>query len=230
MPHTAAKFSQDTAETDGQLFVGADEFKDLTGGSTLALASGLLSANVPASASSSFIVTVDQILRALGYATANGSQQQFGTAANVPGPSAVANTSSPLAIVGRPPYTGATLPTVKGPVTGIIPKGFYINYLRVFYKINGVALTSATVGITQTTFKAATSTTAPIVTNVLALANNGLVTATLANYINVTVPISNPTFFNTDATQLLLNLVFTTPASSTLNFYGVVLNITTNYL
>lgn len=224
MSHTDGFYEMDTPNPDGQFFVGASEFIDTNGAATTASAgAGLFSKNVPASATANFFANVAQILRRTGvYATPSRVQEQFGTAASVPGPTVVANTSGPEATSGYPPWLAAALPTLAGPVVGPIPKGYRINSIDVIYDIEAVDLTLATVGLTVTQFS---NGNAPAVTNRIALANNGLslVHANgVANVINISVP--SPVFSTSSDGETIINVNFVTPAGSSVKFYGVVLH------
>ena len=223
MSHTDGFYEMDTPTPDGQFFVGASEFIDTNGAATTASAgAGLFSKNTPASSTSNFFANVAQILRRTGvFATPARVQEQFGTAASVPGPTAVPNTSGPEGTSGYPPWIGTTVPTLAGPVTGPIPKGYRINSIDVIYDVEAVDLTSATTGLTVTSF---TNGNAPVVTNRIALANNGLslVHANgVAKVINIAVP--SPVFSTASDGETIINVNFVTPAGSSVKFYGVVL-------
>jgi hypothetical protein len=117
MSKTSGTWTQDGAFTDGQIFVGPSEFLDLAGFGTLTSAgAGLLTLNQVASKASTYFADISKMLRT-GQLAVFG-QQAFGTTGPlpIPGPSAVANTSSPDSTLGRPPLLTAKLPTILGPV------------------------------------------------------------------------------------------------------------------
>ena len=62
---------------------------------------------------------------------------------------------------------------------------------------------------------------APAVTNLLALAANGLVVAFAATPHVVNVPLATPVIVGDTDTDLILNVNLTAGAGSTVTFYGV---------
>lgn len=231
MSHTDGFYEMDTPNTDGQFFVGASEFIDTAGVATTASAgAGLFSKNIPATDAATFFANVAQILRRTGmYATPSRVQEQFGTAASVPGPTTVANTNGPEGTVGYPPWIAAQLPTLAGPVAGPIPKGFRVKAIDVIYEVNTVDATAATVGLTVTQFANAV---APTVTNRITLGANGLPTAhntagTGKPYVtNIVVP--SPVFSTATDGETILNVNLTAGTGGTIKFYGVVLYVDFN--
>lgn len=232
MSKTSGTWTQDGAFTDGQIFVGPSEFLDLAGFGTLTSAgAGLLTLNQVASKASTYFADISKMLRT-GQLAVFG-QQAFGTTGPppIPGPSAIANTSSPDSTLGRPPLLTAKLPTILGPVRGAIPKGLQINSVDVIYEVDAVALAAATLGLTQTVFPLSGASGAPVVTNLIALAANGLPTATntagQATTTRVLVP--TPAMLQLTEGEIILNINLTTPAGGTSKFYGAILNCNFNY-
>ena len=231
MSHTDGAFTMDNPNTDGQLFIGASEFIDTAGVATTASAgAGLFSKNIPATDAATFFANVASILRRTGmYASPSVDQEQYGTAASVPGPSTVPNTNSPLGTQGFPPWTQAQLPTLIGPIAGPIPKGFRVKAIDVIYEVNTVDATLATVGLTVTQFVNAV---APTVTNRITLGANGLPVAhnaagTGKPYVtNVAVP--SPVFSTATDGETVLNVNLTAGTGGTIKFYGVVLYVDFN--
>jgi hypothetical protein len=234
MSYTDGVWDQGTPQTGMQIFVGASDFIDTAGHATSASsAAGLFSKNLAASLSATLFANVSSmLLRTPVYATAAGAQQQFGTAAAVPGPSAVANTSGPLALSpGYPPITAANMATVGGTVGGAgiqrgpIAKGMQITGVDVIYAVGTTALTTATLGLTKTAFA---NNTAPAVTNIIALGTNSLPTAAQTQPYVKNVAVASPAMITTADSEVLVNVNFTTPGSSTVVFYGVVLYVSYN--
>jgi hypothetical protein len=221
----------DTPNTDGQIFIGAAHFKDTSTNATYASAgAGLFTLNQAASKASTYFSEISEILRTGMLATAALNQEQFGTAALVPGPSGVANTSGPLALPGGfPPWTNSVNPTVSGNLpASSVGKGIEINWFDVIYDIEAVNLTTATCGLTKTTFSKTAA--APTVTNIVALAANGLPVAYSAGVAQRTrVAVTTPAFVTSDGTEILLNVNLTTPAGGTSLFYGVVVGVSFNF-
>ena len=229
MAVTEGRWEGNTPFPDMHLFFGADQFTDFAAVSTLpaAPAAGLLFKTVPASAASKFFITPEIMLRSGIFALSSYAQEQFGTAASVPGPSAVPNTSDPLALPpGFPPMVAANMPTLGAIQRGPIPKGIQINSIDVIYQVLTVNATAATVGLTRTLIPGGA---APTVTNIIALGANGLPTAIQANVTPTNVPVVNPgMIIFTNDTQPIVNVNLTAAAGGTINFYGVVLHCSFN--
>jgi hypothetical protein len=246
MSYTAERWEQGSSNPDLQIFVGASEFKDVAGLATIASAgAGLLSWHVPATDASTFFADVTAMLKrtgvfaeplwsgftgTLGTGTANAgaSQEAFGTAAAAPGPSTVANTRGISGLPpGHPPQPAATLATLTGGVNGPQPKGFQITSIDVIYSVAALAAAAATVGVTDTVF---VSGVAPVVTNRIALAANGLPTAIggAAGPYVTNVPVAAPVFPIAADTETIVNVNLTGGATGTVNFYGVVLHVAYN--
>jgi len=172
------------------------------------------------------------ILRTGVLATPNNSQRQFGTAAAVPGPSGVANTSDPLDLPpGFPPYLGAQMPTITGGNKGPIPKGLKITAVDVIYEVDTGTITSATFGLTTTKFAAAGASGAPTVANIIALGTNGLPVAsnTGGQATRTRIAVVTPAYIILDGCEVIANVNFVTPSGNTVKFYGIILLSTYNY-
>ena len=229
---TSGIFECDLPYTDGQIFLGASELLPLVAASAPfgSSGAGLYTLNIPASTTANLFANLNQTLRTGRLGSTLYDQQQFGTAASVPGPSSVTNTSGPSGLQGHPPIAAASLPTLIGPVRGAIPKGMQVNSVDVIYQVTTLALTSATIGLTSTKFGAAgAGATAPVVTSLITLGANGLPTATAANPVTTRVTVATPAFTITAETEMILNLNFVTPATSLVAVYGATLNISYNY-
>jgi hypothetical protein len=236
MSHTDTQWTQGISTGGASLFIGAAQFKDFAGLATFPAspAAGLIYQTVPATDVCKFFATADLLLRAAVYPTAGSAQQQFGTAAAVPGPSTVAGTSGPLALLpGYPPILAANMATVGGTVggagimSGAIPKGIQIDSIDVIYQVLALAAATATVGVTKTAF---TNLVAPVVTNIIALAANGLPTVIGAQPQVTNVAVASPAMIvPTTDTEVVVNVNLTGGATGTVNFYGVVLNMHYNY-
>ena len=231
MGYTDGKWTQGTPQTDLALFIGADQWTDFAGLATnpATPAAGLLYKIVPSTDASLFFVTPEGLLlRALSYASTALDQEQYGTAASVPGPSTVANTGSPSGLlIGHPPLTQAQMATLGNIQRGPIPKGIQINSVDVIYQVLAVTAVAATVGLTTTKFA---NLVAPSVANLIALAANGLPTAIGAQpqVTNVVVPAPAMITPNVD-TQVILNINLTAGNGGTINFYGAVLKCSFNF-
>jgi len=228
MGQTDGQWTMDTAITDMEVFVGATEFKDQAALGTLASAGeGLLTLNLSTTQAGNFFANITAALKRTGvYATPNLTQQQFGTAGSVPGPSSVAGTSDPEAIRGYPPYTGANTPTLYGPRTGPVPKGIQINSVDVLYAVNTVNASLAQIGLTNTNF---VDNVAPNVANLITLGANGLPTAFRANMYRTNVAVASPAMITTVDTETILHVKLTAGSGGTINFYGCVVKASFNF-
>lgn len=226
---TAGQLIADTPNTDGHIFIGADELisPTLTSSALSQTGEGLLIITLPAAATTNVFKTVDAIVRS---GQAPNYQQQFGTAALVPGPSGVANTSDPLGIVGFPPFTAANTPTIKGPVTGFVPKGLQLTSFDIVYQVLTLAATSVSFGATLTAFGAqGAGAVAPVVTNIVTFGTNGLPVAVAANPVTTRVAVATPIFITGLEQKIQIHLQAVTPATSTVSVFGVNINTTYNY-
>jgi hypothetical protein len=246
MGYTDDRWEQGTPSTDLDLFLGADQFTDFAGLATLpaAPAAGLLFKTVPATDAAKFFITPEGLLLrsgqlavplfsgftgtlGTGVANAGASQNAFGTAAALPGPSSVAGTSGPLALPpGVPPQPASTLATLKGGIAGAAAKGMQINSVDVIYQVLTLAASAATIGLTTTKYANAV---APVVANLIPLGNNGLPTAISAQPTVTNIPVTSPAMITSLIdTQVLLNINLTAGATGTINFIGAVLKCSYN--
>lgn len=235
MTRTRGRWEQSLSFTDGQIFLGAAaDFIPLVAASAVptSAGAGLLTLNTPASTTANLFSCVSTLLRTGQLAVNTQVQEQFGTAALVPGPSSVANTSDPSGLwPGFPGLTASKNPTISGPLNGPIPKGIGIVSADVIYEVDTGAITSVTLGITQTKMPVPGTPAAPVVANIIALAANGLpVAANTAGQATTTRVLStNANFVVLADSEIIVNVNFVTPASNTVKFYGVVLNVNFNY-
>lgn len=224
MGHTDGRWTQGTSTPGFELFLSSLKFKDLAGLATTPTSiatPGLIFQTVPAGDASKFVVDLGAFLREAVYATAAYDQEEFGTAAAVPGPSTVAGTSGPLAIPSPfPPIPGAAMATVAGPTSGPAAKGLQIDSIDVIYQVLADATAvAATLGLTKTSFA---NLVAPVVVNLIALAANGLpvVIGAQPQVTNVAVP--TPAMIVATDTEVLLNINLTGGTAGTIKFYGAV--------
>jgi hypothetical protein len=238
MPHTDGRWTCGTPYPDLQLFIGALRFTDVAGLATTpaTIASpGLVFKTVPAADASIFAVDLSELLLRSGvYATAAYDQEQYGTAASVPGPSLVVNTSGPLALPGSgspnyqgfPPIPGASVATLAGASVGAAQKGIQIDSIDIIYQVLTLAASAATVGLTKTVFA---NGVAPAVTNLIALGANGLPTAVAAQPVVTNVLVSTPAMIIASDTEVILNINLTAGATGTVKFYGAVIKAHFNF-
>ena len=231
MSQTQGRWTAKTPFPDLQLFIGADQFKALGGAAALALDGvGLLEATVTAGSTTNFVASLAQLLLRSGvYASSQYDQEQYGTAASVPGPSLVANTNDPLAepnpsapyYQGFPPTPGADMTTLAGATSGPQPKGIQIDSVDVIYQVLADATAvAATIGLTKTTFS---NLAVPVVTNLIALANNGLPVIVGADPQIKNVAVPTPGMIVAADTEVILNINLTGGTAGTIKFFGAVI-------
>lgn len=225
MSHTRGKWSQDLGSIDFQLFLTPDMFVDTSTLSVLTATTGIIERTIAASHAVTLFASLRTFLRTGVLATPNNSQRQFGTALSQPGPSSVSGTSDPLAMIGFPPYTAATNPTIA-PSSGAVPKGLKILFVDLIYSVAAVNLSAITVGLTTTQF---INSVAPATANIVALGLNNLLVGFQATPHRIRVPVVNPAYIVLDGCEVVLNFNLTTPAGGTAIFYGAVIGSEINY-
>jgi hypothetical protein len=95
-----------------------------------------------------------------------------------------------------------------------------LNSATAVYQVSVANLTSATLGVSESTFGAAT---APVVTDLIAPATLGIVFG--ANIQEVTVTPSTNKALVINPAEIVVEAIFVTPSSSTFHFYGVILDV-----
>jgi hypothetical protein len=132
--------------------------------------------------------------------------------------------TTPAGVSGPPPFTGITSLT---PVTAPRPKGLGIRALYPIYSIAGAALTLNTIGLTKTVFS---PNAAPVVTNLLADAANGLATATNAQPYLTPINFASPISMQTSKyAQYTIEWDVTTAGGGTAQLFGVFMDVNFNY-
>lgn len=137
--------------------------------------------------------------------------------------------TTPAGISGAAPYTGGGTapPGFLTPVTAPRPKGIALKALYPVYAVAGAALTTNTIGITKTVFA---NNAAPVVTNILANAANGLQTATQAQPYLTPINFATPvTFQTTKYAEYSIEWDVTTAGGGTAQLFGIFLDIAYNF-
>jgi hypothetical protein len=116
--------------------------------------------------------------------------------------------------------------TLAGATAGPWPKGVQINSIDVIYHVITLAASLATVGVTVTKF---VDKTAPVVTNIITLAANGLSTAANGNQYVTNVAVPTPVMLTDADSQVIVNVNLTAGATGTIDFFGVVLHCSYNF-
>lgn len=224
---TDGRFEQKLPVTDAFLPMDASDFFSVGGASTLTLgAKGDVFFALGLNLAGKWICSLTGLLFRTGLAPF--LQEQFGTAAGVAGPTAVANTSDPDAQIGPPPQTGAL--TII-PQTGFIPKGIKVVDIVLHYRIDVNPLSLHTIGLSKTVKPSTTTPAALVVTDVVANAANGLATAVNANIQSTKILVASPVFNITDLSELIIEVDATTPvtAGSAYRMYGATVHVQYNY-
>lgn len=200
--------------------MGPTDFLDSSAhGVFTANANGDISWNLGASLAATYAGVATPLRKKLRFATPALDQEQFGTAAAQPGPSAVANTSGPLSLKpGFPPLLGAQMPTMGAIQVGPIAKGFQIDSIDVCYQflaVNG-ALAQFGLYLNKIVNGAAN---APVA--VVALGVNGLSTNFTANPVVTNIVNPAPSMIVTPDTFITAMVNQTTAAAASAKFWGL---------
>ena len=210
---TTASSNQAQTPKTGQIFIGSSDFVPMassTGTTFVDNGSGLFSIHVAASSSSTFFADLTTILTPPFFPN---EQLYFQAGKQVDG-------TQP----GIPGFPGAF---IYSPLTGMQPAGLALQTAIAYYKIGTTNLTSASLEIVQSVYPADNTATNPTVTNILAATT--LVLVQRANMYATTFTPSVQTMLVTPSTQVTMEIDVVTPASSTFDFYGVLLNVLYNY-
>lgn len=221
--HTSGFIMQDQLNPDGHIFLPFP-------GTQTRLGSGLSALVQAASTAGVYEINLDKLL--LRYGMQDDGQQQYGRPNGTSG--AIALPLLP-GTVDQTPYSRTQRPPV--PSTAIfgpndlgtartISKGIQVNTINLVYQVLGANLTSATIGMTKTQFA---SGVAPVVTALLANANNGILLPVAAQPVITGIAIPTPAPITTRFAQTLIEVDITTPAGSTVNLYGLFLDVSFNF-
>lgn len=232
MPGTDGRWTQQTSNPDMQIFFGPSAFVDTAAHAVLSFGEGGFVWTVPETDASIFVASLPLLLRTGVYATPAYDQEQFGTAASQPGPSAVPFTSGPSALPvsgapnfqGFPPFPGSQMATLAGPMTGPTPKGIQIDSIDVIYSVLTLDAAAAEVTLFGVAF---VNGEAPVTTTFLN--NAGLALTAAANPYVVNTPNPTPEMLVTADNEINCLINFTAGATGTVAFYGVVLHCHFNF-
>jgi hypothetical protein len=240
---TAGRFSQDTPNPDLEIFIGAQDFITNLGTTAaaafVAIAGTGGTANILGVASSSTGASTRELnitrlfIRTGIFAPSTPqtlSEQAFGTAAALPGPSAVPGTSGPSGFgVNQiiPPVLKANLPTLIGSVAGAKAKGIQINWIDHLFTATGVITALATT-LRRFIIPPGVAVIPTVVIDMNAVAAVGPLAATTANQIaRVRCTNPNPVMMTGDAT--VTDLVFSYTTAAIITHLGSVLGCSYNF-
>lgn len=131
--------------------------------------------------------------------------------------------TTPAGVTGVPPFTGSSELT---PVTSPRPKGIKLRQITPVYLVAGAALTTNTVGITQTLFL---NNTANAVTNILANAANSLQTAIQTNPYSTPIQLASQNYLSTKYASYNLEWDVSTTTGGSARVYGVYVDLEYNH-
>jgi hypothetical protein len=153
---------------------------------------------------------------------------QFATLKNAhttPFPIAANIFTTPAGVSGPPPFTGITQLTA---VTAPRPKGILFKAIYPVYQLTTAAQTTNTIGLTKTTFA---NVTAPVVTNIIANANNGLAVATNAQpYVTpIPVPVASQVYQTSRFTEYVIEWDITPSGATAIALlFGIFIDVSYN--
>lgn len=214
MPHTSGFYQQDLPNTDGVDFFPAHEmavsFVAATDAVLTRNAAGSWSWNQIASKTNIYAINLNGLGQRLGFA--QDTQEQFG------------GSVGPIGVAGRPPFTGAT--QLVPPTTNKVPKGVRITDFVVDYIVGTNPLTAMTCRYDRVVYAEGA---APVVSNILASAANGLLlTVTNGHSVKVT-GLPAQTFEITDLSALWFEVSVQTAVGGTAQIHGVHVHYAFNY-
>jgi hypothetical protein len=221
MPHTASRYQQDLGFSDARVFCGpGDLVWDVLAQAAIGrTAAGQWAINhVAAANTTNFAVNLtQQIIRRLGFF--EDLQEQFGG-------SGIAGSAQ---IQGRPDTFGAMNTGQQlQPRTAFKIKGFRLLSFDVIYSIGTLALTSETSRVDRTVYA---NNAAPVTTSLLAVAANGLATATQAQpYVTSTAILAANQLYNTLADQAVwIEIGVVAQATSVYSLIGIDAQVEFNF-
>jgi len=97
------------------------------------------------------------------------------------------------------------------------------------YLVGTNPLSVHTIGLSKTVKPPTATPGALVVTDIVANAANGLVTAASANKVSTKITVTSPVFQVTDLSELIIEVDATTPAGGTYQLYGATVHVQYNY-
>src|SRR5215472_320203 len=234
MPNTDQYWQCDVALPDMEIFCDMGMVKDLGLGTPASQigALGNIVSVIGAGTTGNPVLSVYNVLKRSGILASTALQQeQFGTAAGIPGPSGVQYTSDPKGIRGYPPTKAnalATLIGTGGASSGPTPKGIQLNSFDVIYTVAGGTATTITMTAHITPFV-----DGAVVTPVLILPTGAysLPTAisTGGKPYRRNIAIPSPAMISGYDTDLIIAPAFQAGAGCTITVHGFVLKCSYNF-
>lgn len=236
--HTAGWVTQDQPNSDGQIFISAND-SALSAGLTIAAAgtSGYIGPQIPAATAGATITqNISSLLLRTGILNSNTfstnrSQEAFGTA-NGPGPSSVAGTSGPSAFGPSSviaPVLKANLATLIGSKAGSTAKGIQINWIDILYHIATANATSITAALSQLTTAVGADATPTSAAIIAATALSLVFNSTTAKMHRQRLTPPTLAMLIADGSTLQLSYAITTPAASVVTIAGAILGVSYNF-
>lgn len=238
---TAGTFIQDTAFTDAQVMIDALEFvgSGATPTSSVVAVAGVNVPYISGTVAGTFTAACNisnLVLRTGIFAPSTAqtlSEQAFGTAAALPGPSSVAGTSSPSGFgpLGvKPPVLKANLPTIVGSVAGAKPKGMQINWVDLLYYPGATTpVTSITTTMSVIQLPLGVGATPVLVSTPISGVTSPTTIAAAGKVTRNRLTPTAAAMLTTDGTLVELNVVIVYAAGSGALFLGAILGCSYNF-
>jgi hypothetical protein len=237
---TSGTFTQDQAFPDAQIMVSATDFMatGATPGTGLTAFAGVNMPTIFGTVAGTFVATANLnglVLRTGVLAPSTPqtlSGQAFGTAAGLPGPSAVAGTSGPDGFGTssiKPPVLKANLPTLIGSVAGAKKKGIQINWVDFLYVSTGVASSSILGALSQVQFPSGTNATPVLIANLIPSTALPTTSGTAGKITRARLTPATPAMITTDGSVLTLSWSVVIAASVSVFFAGAILGCSYNF-
>lgn len=227
MPHTNSRFEGKQGFGDGVAIFGPNDIDALAAADCVLTrtAAGNYCYAVGNTKTVTFGLNLGKLLQRTGLVN---YQEQFGTAAGVAGPTAVANTTDPVATPYPyiPPFPGAGVNLI--PQAGFVPKGVKIMGFKVAYFVKTADATALTCRVDKTVYADGV---AVAVTAVLASAANGLVAtfAATPKVKTVLLATAEQIYRVTDLSALTFEIGVQTPGGGTFELEKIEVNYHFNF-
>ena len=221
MPRTPGRWNADSPQTGGFRFIDATQIRPDSANPVYtrnALGDYSLNRTAAGAETYHFVASFgDEVMRILqtGADFKSDIQSQFG------------GTYGPKDVPGVPPYTwggSGQAPWLTPPTQGT-PKGSRPKDLWLVYNVGVLALTSATLTLSVTTYN---NNAVLIVTPVTLSAATIPLTVQANNYTFI-VPVATPAFVNTDLSDLTAELTIAMASTGTLKLYGIGMHFDLNF-
>jgi hypothetical protein len=238
---TSGTFTQDQAFPDAQIVVSATDFQPAgatpSSGNTAFAGVGVPTIFGTVTGTFTATANISKLLFRTGVFAPSTAQtlsgQAFGTAAGLPGPSAVTGTSGPDGFGTssiKPPVLKANLPTLIGSVSGPKKKGVQINWVDFLYYPGATTPSSSVTGsLVQLQMPLGTGTTPVLVSTLFGSTALPTTVQTAGKVTRARVPVTTPVMLTQDGSLLILTFSNAIAAGVGLTFAGAILGVSYNF-